>query len=407
MTEDRNDAEQRRLDALDRYDVLDTPREESFDRIARLTKRAFNVPVAHISMIDGHRQWFKAIEGLDANEAPLLQTICKYAIEEGRPLIIRDASLDPRFAENPFVVGDPKIRFYAGMPLVTSEGDSIGTLCAVDTKPRDFSAADMETLSDLAQMVMSELELRRLAATDMLTGVMSRRAFKEAGERAASLALRHHNDLSCLALDLDNFKDINDRHGHAAGDVALVRAATAWKAGLRKSDLIGRLGGDEFVALLPHTGPSAALAVAEKLRSTVEALHLDVGGEAAKVTSSVGVASLGGPVQDFDGLLKAADAALYAAKAAGRNRCMSAATPQTAPASQRRRVLKGARILFNEGKSSMDCTVRSLSDDGAGIDVSSSIGVPKLFDLAIMADNIEKSCRTISRTEKHLDVEFC
>jgi hypothetical protein len=149
--------------------------------------------------------------------------------------------------------------------------------------------------------------------------------------------------------------------------------------------------------LLPHTEAAAALEVAEKLRNATADLTIETTSEPVKVTVSLGVASLGQTAPDFDALLDQADKALYAAKTGGRNRSVLHGPPAQAEAAKaRRRVLKGGRILFNDRGSSMDCTVRSLSEDGAGIDVSSTIGLPKVFDLAIAADGFERACRMTS-----------
>ncbi|HEX2255339.1 MAG TPA: GAF domain-containing protein, partial [Afifellaceae bacterium] len=210
--------DQERLAALDRYDVLDTPKEEAFDRITRLTKKIFNVPIAAVSVVDGHRQWLKSCTGIDAAETPREHAFCSHTIQRSQPLIVPDATKDPRFAQNPYVIGEPHVRFYAGIPLETADGQRIGALCAVDTKPREMAPDEVEILSDLARMVMDELELRVLATTDSLTGALSRRGFKDEARRATMLALRHHHDLSCVMFDLDHFKAVNDRFGHGAGD---------------------------------------------------------------------------------------------------------------------------------------------------------------------------------------------
>jgi hypothetical protein len=124
-----------------------------------------------------------------------------------------------------------------------------------------------------------------------------------------------------------------------------------------------------------------------------------------RVTASFGVAALDAQTRDAEALLQHADAALYDAKAAGRNRSVLWKGAETNLV-QRRRVLKGGQIRFNGHASSIDCTVRSLSEDGAGIDVYTSVGIPKRFDLSIRADGIERHCRVVSQTEKHLEVEF-
>lgn len=155
--------EQARLDALMRYGVLDTPPEEAFERLTRLTKRAFGVSMSTMSFIDGHRQWFKSEQGLGACETDRTPAFCNVTIQQPAALIIPDATADERFAANPFVVGEPHVRFYAGFPLRSPDGHAIGTLCAFDPRPREFSRQDDETLADLGGLAMELLELRRQA----------------------------------------------------------------------------------------------------------------------------------------------------------------------------------------------------------------------------------------------------
>lgn len=402
-----NDAvEQRRLENIERLDVLDTPREEAFDRITRLAQKMFQVPIAVVTIIDGHRSWFKSCYGLEGSEAPREHAFCNYTIREHKPLIVPDAIKDPRFDKHPFVLVENGVRFYAGIPLETRDGNNVGTFCLVDTAPREFDAEQVALLSDLARMVMDELELRMLATTDSMTGALSRRAFNEQTSRAVALALRHHHDLSCIVWDLDHFKAINDTYGHTAGDSVLHNTVKACLSHLRDTDYIGRMGGEEFAALLPNTNRSGALEVAEKLRAAIERLKFVFGKQEISVTASFGVVSLDPANRDFKTMLGHADEALYAAKVAGRNRCMVWKDPniQVIP---RRRVLKAGQILFNGRTSVIDCTVRSLSDDGAGLDVISSALVPGKFELSIKTDEFEKSCKIISHSEKHIEVAFC
>lgn len=396
-----------RMLALDRYDVLDTPQEETFDRITRLTQRLFGVPLATVTLIDGHRLWFKSRQGLEAPELPRGPALCNLAIGETSPLVVPDTHLDPRFSESPYVVGEPHVRFYAGAQLRTPEGHSIGTLCAIDTKPRDFTAEDVGVLSDLARIVMDALELRILASTDPLTGAMSRRGFRDEGARMVALALRHRHDLSCLTLDLDRFKQVNQAHGRLVGDLALTHVAEICRGVLRKSDVLGRLGGEEFAVLLPHTGAVSAMKVAEKLRSRIERQRLPaptLGGIA--VTASIGVASHDRTVTDFDALLERADGALGIAKAQGRNVSVAWQAPADAAVSARRRVFKAGRVSFNGGRSVIDCTVRALSGSGASFDVISTAGLPDEFKLQIEADNISRLARIVAKRDRHVDVEF-
>ena len=401
-----HEQEDARLAALDSFDILDTPAEEAFDRITRLTRRVFDVPMSTITLVDGHRQWFKSRQGVAACETSRGPAFCSLVVREVRPLIVPDTLADERFVKNPFVLGEPHVRFYAGVPLRTAEGHCIGTLCAMDTKPRNVHADLAEILTDLARIVMSELELRRLAMTDALTSTLSRRAFRSEFSRTFSLACRHRHDLSCIMLDLDHFKAVNDTYGHAVGDLVLSQVAAACREELRKTDGLGRVGGEEFAILLPHTGLASAIRVAEKLRAAIAQLRVSTPQGILRVTASLGVAALDGSVGDPDALLRHADAALYAAKENGRNRCLEYKPVAIAQQQIRRRVLKAGQISFNAGRSSIDCTVRSLSEDSATVSIVSSAGIPDKFKLLIKTDDFSRLCRIVTKAEQHLDVAF-
>lgn len=151
-----------RIRVLQSFDILDTDEERSFDETTRLLSQVLDVPIALVSLVDKKRQWFKSYVGLPIRETDRDVAFCEAAVRSRELVVIPDATKDPNFAENPLVTGDPKIRFYAGAPLITSEGAVIGTLCVVDTKPRDLSDSDREILEILARQVMDQLELRRV-----------------------------------------------------------------------------------------------------------------------------------------------------------------------------------------------------------------------------------------------------
>lgn len=155
--------EARRLAALQALALLDTPAEERFDRITRTAQRVFNVPIAVISLVDVNRQWFKSCQGLDSSETPRDISFCAHTIMSDSVLVIPDATLDPRFVDNPLVTGDPYIRFYAGHPLAGPGGENVGTLCLIDRQPRQMTAADLDTLHDLAMWAQSELNTTELS----------------------------------------------------------------------------------------------------------------------------------------------------------------------------------------------------------------------------------------------------
>lgn len=396
--------ERDRLAALDKFDVLDSPREQSFDRIAGLIRSIFGVEVGIVSVIDGHRQWYKASDGATVDEVPLEQTFCRLTVQGDDPVVVKDATKDARFASNPHVTGEPHVRFYVGVPLRTRQGHNIGTLCAIDSAPRDFSDRDLLILNGLADIAMDELELRQQATFDGLTGTLCRRAFKVEGERAASLALRHNHPLSAIVFDLDHFKSINDRYGHVAGDEVLVSVANICRQVLRKGDSFGRLGGEEFGIFLPHTDSLGALRVADKIRQEIATMRTDFAPDET-VTASFGIASNLPGTDGVDRVLQAADEALYKAKSNGRNACV--VSEVATPRAPRRRVLKSGRIVFNNRQSVLDCTVRSFSTDGAGIDILATRGIPERFQLSIRTDGFESNCRVVSQTDRHLEVEFC
>lgn len=399
-------AEDDRLEALRRYDILDTPPEEAFDRLTRLARRLFDVPISTITFLDAHRQWFKSCPGLDARETERGPAFCRVALAEPGLLVIRDALADERFRQNPFVVGEPHIRFYAGAPLRSPEGHALGTICVIDRRPREFGPADMESLSDLGTLAINVLELRQHVVTDALTGALSRRAFRHEADRAIALARRHGQDLACLMLDLDHFKSINDRHGHATGDRALRACVAACRGALRGSDAIGRMGGEEFAVLLPMTRPSGAREVAERVRHAIAATRIESPLGPIAITASIGLAVFDRDMADTDELLAHADEALLRAKRGGRNRVVIAARRSDAAGSASRRVLKAGRLAFNLGHSAIDCTIRRLSDEEAAVDVISTAGIPDELKLHIDSDGVSRSCRVAAREDRHLVLAF-
>ncbi|MBV8851238.1 MAG: sensor domain-containing diguanylate cyclase [Methylobacteriaceae bacterium] len=397
-----------RLATLDSYDILDTSPEETFDRISRLAKHIFRVPMSTLTFIDGHRQWFKSKQCVTATEGPRATALCNTTMEQNEPLVIADLANDLRFAANPHVTEGDRIRFYAGVPLRTPDGTVIGTLCAMDTKPQEhIRPDDIEALSDLACIAMDELELRKVARVDTLTSLLTRGAFRRDGGHAFALARRHNHDLSCVIIDLDHFKAVNDTYGHPVGDLVLREVAKTCRDEIRNSDIIGRIGGEEFALILPHTGRDGGMLVAQKLRSSIAHHHIPLAASKLIVTASFGVAGLDRSIDDLDALIECADKALYSAKTKGRNRCELFERPIDARfGGARRRVLKAGRISLSNGRSTIDCTVRSLSDEGAGLDVISALGIPDQFALQIEADGIYKQVRVVTREARHIEVAF-
>lgn len=159
--------EVKRLQAVRRYDILDTPPDGAFDRITALAARLFQVPISIVSIVDSDRIWFKSHHGLEATEVGRDLGLCASAILQEGSYIIEDAAADARALTNPLIAGELGLRFYAAVPLTTTDGFNLGTLCVIDRKPRILSELEIETLRDLASLVMDQLELRLSAIRRM------------------------------------------------------------------------------------------------------------------------------------------------------------------------------------------------------------------------------------------------
>ncbi|MCK5942887.1 MAG: GAF domain-containing protein [Planctomycetes bacterium] len=178
-----------RVAALQAYGVLDTPPEPAFDDIVQLASQICSTPVALVSLVDGHRQWFKAKVGLDATETPRSVSFCGHAIHDpDNVFVIPDASLDERFADNPLVTGPPSVQFYAGAPLVDPGGAVLGTLCVIDHQPRLLGDPSRTALEVLARRVVSELRLRQYCARLEAQKVALERANRDLEEFAGIAA---------------------------------------------------------------------------------------------------------------------------------------------------------------------------------------------------------------------------
>lgn len=153
--------EARRLKVLWQYEVLDTVPEAVFDDLVELAGAICEAPIALLSLVDESRQWFKARVGIDANQTTRDVSFCSHAILQAGLFIVPDATQDERFKDNPLVTGEPRIRFYAGAPLVTPDGHALGTLCVLDKVPRQLTASQSKALRVLAHLAVGQLELRR------------------------------------------------------------------------------------------------------------------------------------------------------------------------------------------------------------------------------------------------------
>ena len=338
MTAPHPDNEAQRQATLNAYAILDTGPEQAFDDLAQIASAIFGVPMSAVTLVDHNRQWLKAKVGLEGTQTPRSDAFCAHTIlTPNEVMVVPDTHLDPRFQNNPLVLGAPKLRFYAGAPLITPNGCALGALCVMDDQPNTLTAEGAATLQALARQVVNMLELRRVSADmdvmireqawyenrlraenasllsqaqcDPLTGLGNRRAL-----RAAQAHLAHAGQNAWVSLlDIDRFKHINDTHGHPKGDEVLVHLSALLAQAASPADTVVRLGGEEFVWLMPNVSAPEAFARAELLRR-----HIEDNPGPIPFTVSQGLSSWTSTGTWEDTLLHA-DEALYAAKNGGRN----------------------------------------------------------------------------------------
>jgi diguanylate cyclase (GGDEF)-like protein len=316
------DDEPQRLRAVRAYEVLDTEPELEFDALTRVAAHTFATPIALVAIMDRDRLWFKSKLGLDVPQLDRKIAFCAHAImRPTEALIIEDLRADHRFVDNPLVVGEPHIRFYAGAPIVESGHHALGTIAVVDAQPRTFSAAQRSALIDLSTLVMTALQARRraldlerLAMTDHLTGVASRAKCEVAIERELRQSSQSEDAFAVILMDLNGFKYVNDTFGHAAGDTVLCEVARRLSTLVRHGETLARLGGDEFALIVRNGDARTVASLAARISNVVQRPIILSDGNTVRVGISVGSASYTSTVSSAQALLGQADEALYRAK---------------------------------------------------------------------------------------------
>ncbi len=321
------EAEIRRLQVLNSYNLVDTEPEPAYDDIVKMATLICGTPVAMVTLITEDRQWFKARVGMEPQETPRDQAFCAHAIRDpSRIMEVQDASQDPRFMHNPMVVGDPGIRFYAGAPLLSPSGVALGTVCVVDRVARELTPAMEQGLQALARQAGELLALRRANAdleilnqtvmemqveleqhqvklegenadltethpVDALTGLINQRTFERLMVEELRRAERSQTSLALLLADIDQLQTLARDFGQVAADNALRRVAKAFKAQARTYDTLASLDSRRFAVLLPGTEGSELAGIAARLGVAVaqmppvgRALRLSVGVAVARFT---------------------------------------------------------------------------------------------------------------------------
>lgn len=241
--------EKERLEALRALKILDSSPEERYDRLTRLAQRLFDVPIALISLVDENRQWFKSKQGLDGEETDRDVSFCAHAINGNDVMIVNDAIKDTRFNDNPFVTGDPNVRFYAGYPIESPGKLKMGTLCLIDRKPRELNGIELSLLQNLGRLVENELAADTSLSTQ-LSGDAEQRFFLRVLRYVMEFSRGMNFPMGMIivqtpiALSMTDFKPINR-------DIMNVQIAKMIGNSVRLSDVVGALGTDSFYIFLP------------------------------------------------------------------------------------------------------------------------------------------------------------
>ncbi len=329
----------RRLVALRSYEIVGTPPEAAYDAIVRLVAELCGMPVALVTLVDETSLWVKSRVGHFPYVPERATSFCGHTVAESSDLfVVEDASEDLRFHDNPFVIGEPFIRCYASAPIVPSEGWALGALCVIDFVPRVVSEHDRLVLALGARAIAALLDEHRV----------TRRLDRAIAERRTLAFAAHHDALTKLPnrayviglldarlrqidarprvpfavmfLDVDGFKAVNDTYGHVRGDEVLIAISKRLARIVRGSDVVARIGGDEFIVLVDHATDLMSLSrLADRfVRAIAVPFHL--GEIELAMTMSVGIVVATEKYDRVEDLIAEADAAMFAAKAAGRNR---------------------------------------------------------------------------------------
>ena len=329
--------------------VLDTAPEEDFDRFTRLAAELLGVPISMITVVDGDRQFFKSQHGLvepwaQARQTPLSHSFCGHAVAARRPLVVEDARRVAELADN-LAIRDMSVIAYAGVPLILRGGHAVGTLCAIDTRPRRWSDRDLRILHDLAAAVQALFDLRsargRERLHDPLTGLPARSLSAASAEQLAARA--DDRQLLAMTVGINDLGAVNAAYGTTQGDRVLKLVARRIAAALAPDDILGRLDGDVFVILRPSHGDLVeALALGHRIRDAVGGHPLRIRSDQLHVGVTVGIASAAptGRTGAADRLITQAAEAMRAAK--GRRDGVAVADAGRAERSAARLRMRGA-----------------------------------------------------------------
>ncbi|MFT6914518.1 MAG: diguanylate cyclase (GGDEF)-like protein [Motiliproteus sp.] len=334
------DNEEQRLTELHSYRILDTPRDGMFDNICEIASYIFKTPIAIVSLVDRDRIWFKSTHGINIKQIDREPGLCASAIIKNEAYVIKDARIDPRTLTNSLVSEKFGLQFYAAAPLTTSNNLNLGTICVIDFKPREVTTEEINCLSQLAQIVINQMELRianrkisklhkelfmahtllkNNASKDALTGILNRGSLDQILEKIDSIE-DSITGTAIAMIDIDDFKNINDIYGHHVGDEVIKAVSNRITKVIRNGDYFGRYGGEEFQVIMQQADSDSAKLLANRIVKVISAKPYIIDDLSLAVTVSVGVSVCNElTVHSTDELSILADKALYDAKKAGKN----------------------------------------------------------------------------------------
>jgi diguanylate cyclase (GGDEF)-like protein len=327
--------------ALLSVDILDGPLKENFVRITRLARKLFDVPIAAVNFINEQHTCFKSFLEEKVIETPHEVSFCSHVLSQEEIFSVPETFLDERFRNNPYVLCDPPIRFYAGCPFQLNH-QKLGTISITDNKPRYFSPNQLILLKDVAALIETEIQnytvatdkgkltsdldkARMASMVDPLTSLWNRQGMYNILRYRMDEYLLSKTSFAVAILDIDNFKQINDTYGHDAGDQILITIGKSLMAGCRETDAIGRWGGEEFLLLINEPNPKNIIEIAERIRAMIESQNMSLPSiTSLKMTVTIGLTRiLSGTYPTLEEMINQADQALYQGKRNGRNRIIT------------------------------------------------------------------------------------
>lgn len=309
---------QRRRAAIERLGVLDRIADPTLTALTRVAATLTGAASAAVHIVDDGYQHRIAATNVEIGRHPAEDAMCTLVVDGEEPVVCEDAPADPRFRYSSFTHGEAPVRFYVSVPLRLADDTVVGTLCAFDSARRSVGERQVDALVDLAAQAISHVELMRIAidlehaaSRDPLTGALNRLALADRIEHALARRDRHGTDVLVAVIDVNGFKAINDRHGHAAGDEILVRIVERIGKVVRAEDSVGRIGGDEFAVVAELENDSGRGIVQRRVEGAFPIQERTVGAIAISTGWATAEKDDGAP-----SLLARADKDLYARKRA-------------------------------------------------------------------------------------------